>query len=114
VQFVSEVAKLIPDASIIIDGSFVMACVDEPDDIDLLLVLPADWNMSAELNPFVYNLVAKHMVKRRFGLDAFTAVEGSQREAEFIEFFGKVNVKWHRPPLNLPVSLSKGIVRIVS
>src|SRR5262245_43049395 len=29
--------------SVILDGSFVMACVDEPDDIDLILILPPDW-----------------------------------------------------------------------
>jgi len=38
-------------SAVILDGSFVMACVDEPDDIDLALVLPADWDTTAALKP---------------------------------------------------------------
>jgi hypothetical protein len=33
---------------VVVDGSFVMACVDEPDDIDLVLVLPPDWDIQAD------------------------------------------------------------------
>jgi hypothetical protein len=35
-----------------VDGNFVMRCVDEPDDIDVVLVLAADWDLSAELQAF--------------------------------------------------------------
>src|SRR5262245_1676341 len=42
---------------VILDGSFVMPMVDEPNDIDVILVLPADWDLTRELRPFEYNVV---------------------------------------------------------
>src|SRR5438045_597682 len=72
--------------SVIIDGSFVMACVDEPDDIDLILILPTGWDGLADLKPYQYNLVSKRAVKKNYGFDLFTAKSGSVREADWIQF----------------------------
>ena len=47
-EFVEAVKKAAcPAAAVIIDGSFVMGCIDEPDDIDLVLVFPHGWDMQA-------------------------------------------------------------------
>ena len=53
-EYVDAVKKAACGQSVIIDGSFVMACIDEPDDIDLVLVLPPDWDMQADLKPYQY------------------------------------------------------------
>ena len=34
------------------DGSFIMRDVDEPGDIDVLLILPASWDFFKDLSPF--------------------------------------------------------------
>ena len=36
-DFFDEVSKTLPGATILVDGSYVMQCVDNPSDIDLVL-----------------------------------------------------------------------------
>jgi hypothetical protein len=43
-EFVEAVRKAGCGSSVIIDGSFVMVCIDEPNDIDIVLVLPSGWD----------------------------------------------------------------------
>lgn len=45
VAYLKAVKRADIGASVIIDGSFVMACIDEPEDIDLVLVLPTEWDI---------------------------------------------------------------------
>ncbi len=40
--YVGEVKNADCGSSVIVDGGFVMGCVDKPEDIDLILVLPSD------------------------------------------------------------------------
>lgn len=54
--------------SIIVDGSFVTARPD-PNDIDLILVVARDHDVSADLSPAAYNVVSKKRVQTRFGFD---------------------------------------------
>jgi hypothetical protein len=112
-EYVNEVKRSLPGAIKIVDGSFVMAKVDERDDIDVILVLPPDWDMAAELRPVEYNCIAKRMVRRRFGIDLFAVRHGSPEFDRMSEFFSNVNVKWCQS-LGLPVGAKKGIVRIVA
>lgn len=96
---------------LIVDGSFVMECVDEPDDIDLILILSRSWNLTAELKPYQYNLLSKRNVKRNFRFDLFAVREGSIEEANWIRFFSKINTKWYDAH-GFPVGSTKGLVRI--
>ncbi len=48
-EYINSLRKADCGQSLLVDGSFVMACIDEPDDIDVILVLPAEWDMLAEL-----------------------------------------------------------------
>lgn len=98
--------------SVIIDGSFVMACVDEPEDIDLILVLPPDWDMAADLKPYQYNLVSKARVRRMYGIDVFPVRAGTVQEEEWISFFSEVNIKWCQRICWPPGTTMKGIVRV--
>ena len=89
-----------------------MAAVDEPEDIDIVLVLPEDWDMASELRPFEYNLISRRRTQRLYGFDVFAVRAGSPEETNILEFFQEVGPKW-RKPFGLPAGLRKGIIRIV-
>jgi hypothetical protein len=93
-EYLDAVKRAGTGASVIVDGSFVMAGIDEPDDIDLVLVLPADWDIDADLRPYQYNVVSKKAVRRTFGFDQITVTANSPEERAWIEYFGRVNIKW--------------------
>src|SRR3982750_1031936 len=61
--YLAELARTGWKCEVIIDGSFVMPPVDEPNDIDLILVLPGDWDMSQPLKPFEYNVVSRNFTR---------------------------------------------------
>jgi len=96
---------------LIVDGSFVMGCVDEPDDIDVVLVLASNWDLTADLRPFQYNLVSKRDVRRRFPIEVFPVLEGSDAEKKWTEYFHQINIKWYEPH-DFAVGSKKGLVRI--
>jgi hypothetical protein len=97
--------------SLVVDGSFVMQAVDEPDDLDLLLVLPEDWDLTAELRPFQYNLVSKRWVRKAFAADVIVVTQGSSEETKWVAFFGQVKPKWCTA-FGWPAPTTKGLVRI--
>jgi hypothetical protein len=99
------------DFALIVDGSFVMSCVDDPGDIDLVLIMPADWDQSAEVLPHEYNLLSKKRIKKLYGMDVYVVLAGSAEESRWTEFFQQVNVKWSTE-LGLPLGLKKGVLRI--
>jgi hypothetical protein len=112
-EYVSEAARAGWRATVIIDGSFVMSRVDEPEDIDVILVLPSEWDMAADLRPFEYNLISKKRVKKKYGFDVFAVRHASVEYDKWTEFFSRVNVKWSEV-FGLPTDLRKGLVRVVS
>lgn len=96
---------------LIVDGSFVMSCIDEPDDIDVVLVLASDWDVTKDLRPFQYNLVSRRDVKRSFPIDVFTAIVGTEAEQKWMEFFHQINIKWYQAH-GFVNGARKGLVRI--
>ncbi len=93
----SELVKLV-----LPDGSFVTA-EPNPNDIDLVIVLDAAHDFSANLRPGQYNLLAQKRVRSRFGFDIVTVKDGSDNMQQAIEFFQQVR---QRP------GLKKGILRV--
>lgn len=89
--------------SLLVDGSFVTAKPD-PNDIDLVLVLPVSHDLTADLPLAQYNLVSKRRVQRRFGFDRIAVREGTLEHDEAVVFFQQVR---HRP------TLRKGILRLL-
>lgn len=110
-DYVAAVKRASCGTSVIINDSFVMACVDEPEDIDLILVLPSDWDLAADLKPFQYNLVSKRRVKKQYSIEVFPVVPRSRDEQEMIAFFCQVNTKWCNR-FGWPDDSAKGIVRV--
>lgn len=96
---------------LVVDGSFVMGCIDIPGDIDVVLGLPADWDFGEDLKPFQYNLISKRDLKREFPFDLFAVRQGSAEEIRILDYFAKVNTKWYEP-YNFPTDSQKGLVRI--
>jgi hypothetical protein len=96
---------------VILDGSFIMGCIDEPSDIDLILVLPADWDSKADLRPYQYSLVSRRRVRKEYGLDVIAVLPGSAAEKEWIAYFQQVNTKWCSD-LGWPKDSTNGIVMV--
>jgi len=76
-------------AEIIIDGSFVTAKPD-PNDIDLILVLNAGHDFTAELRPFEYNVLSRRQARKIYGFDLLVAMHASAVYAEYVAFFAQV------------------------
>jgi hypothetical protein len=88
-----------------------MACVDEPEDIDLVVVLNDDWDWNAKLRPFQYNVVSKLRVKKQYGFDVFFAKAGSDQETQWLSFFSQVSPKW-RHHFGWPPRVGKGVIKV--
>ena len=88
--------------AVLLDGSFVTAKPD-PNDLDLVLVVAASHDFSADLPPAQYNLLAQQRVRRRFGFDIVVVKNGSGNLEHAIAFFQQVK---QRP------GMKKGILRI--
>ena|SRR5688572_17470932 len=85
-QFVRE-AKLSGVAKyVIVDGSFVTGKAD-PNDIDLIVVVPDGHDFDAKLGALAYNTVSRGQIWRRYRFDAFIAAEGTRQLDEYVSFF---------------------------
>jgi hypothetical protein len=74
---------------LLIDGSFVTAKAN-PNDIDLVLVLPLTHDLNLDLSPAQYNLVSKRNVQRRYGFDIVAVREKTVEYEEAAAFFQQV------------------------
>lgn len=93
--------------SVILDGSYVTNC-DEPNDIDLILVLRPEVAPNLEFRPFQYNVVSKRQVRKLYGFDAYPMTEVSDGYGETLDFFSRV-----RPNAAYTSRVRKGLLRIV-
>jgi dihydrodipicolinate synthase/N-acetylneuraminate lyase len=94
--------------AVVINGSFVTA-KEAPGDIDLLLVLKREVDLAEDLRPAEYKIQSKSMVRRLYGFDIFTGVDGSIAYDGIVSFLVNVN------PLEAQRytrKLRKGILRI--
>jgi hypothetical protein len=87
---------------LLVDGSFVTARLD-PNDIDLVVVLLRNHDLTAELLPGQYNVVSRRRVQRRYGFDIVSVREESVEYDEAVAFFTQVR---HAP------ALRKGMLRL--
>ena len=87
---------------VLVDGSFV---TDEPkpNDIDLIIVIPADSDLTRDLLPAGYNVLSKKRVRAQFGFDMVAVRENTVELDEAIAFFEQVR---ERPDLH------KGIIKL--
>lgn len=95
-------------AAVVIDGSYVTV-KDEPEDIDLLVVLDPAFDFTQELRPFQENVIDKKAVKREYKFDAFAYPESSEKFVAMLNFFMDVAPKHS----GWTGQLRKGILRVV-
>jgi len=100
--FLTEVRASKIVRAIIINGSFVTSR-ETPNDIDLLLVLPAAHDFRADLGPAQYMVLNSRRVQRVYGLDPFIVEEQSADYAALVRLFQRVR---------LQPGLTKGMLRI--
>jgi hypothetical protein len=112
-SYLKELAKTDWEYQVIIDGSFVMTMIDEPNDIDVILVFPVNWDLDQQLRPFEYNLVSKKATKRNFSVEVYPVVEGSVYHAKFMNLFQDIRREWCEL-FGWPLTDQKGVVRIVT
>jgi predicted nucleotidyltransferase len=94
--------------AVVLDGSYVSGR-DEPGDIDLILVLRADYNPTGNLRPIDYNVRSKRMGRRLYGFDIVSAPDQGEAYRGYIEFFSGVRPDDPRPYTSRP---RKGLLRI--
>jgi hypothetical protein len=102
IDFMREVEALGLVEAVLVNGSFATAKT-EPNDIDLVMIISAQHDFSAELRPSEYNVLSKRRVHRRFGFDLLVARTGSEEYRRYVEFFQQVRLEPGR---------KKGILRI--
>ena len=99
---------------VLIDGSFVMPSVREPNDIDVLLIMPADWDMGRrDFRPFEYNVLSKSHTRRAHRVEVYAVIPGSEEHLYFASLFAKIRIEWCRQ-FEWPADSRKGLVRVVS
>lgn len=88
--------------AVVVNGSFTTAKAD-PNDIDMVLVLPQGHDFAADLSPDEYNCLSNKRVKKKFGFDMFVAEDESQEYERYTRFFQDVK--------NQPGE-AKGVLRV--
>lgn len=101
-SFVAEARAAGIVRALILDGSFVTS-KPAPNDIDLMVVLPAGHDFGADLAPPSYNVVDRQRVRRVFGFDVFVVEDGSADFEALVRFFQRVR---------LQPEATKGILRV--
>lgn len=103
VAYVREVRGAAIGKYLIVNGSYVTD-IDNPNDIDVLLVLKDDVRLDAPVPPFQYNARSKRYVKKNYGLDFFFGFEHEESAQEMVALFQDVK---YRP------GETKGILKVV-
>jgi hypothetical protein len=114
-RFAEALRRYIGDArsagiavAVLVDGSYVTAKA-EPSDVDLILVLRADFDLSAEMRPMEYNVQSKRAVRKQYGLDVLLAVEGSEAYDKYVRFFSRIR---QDDPEQQTIRPAKGLLRV--
>src|SRR4051812_39048040 len=76
VALVTELKSAAISKTLLIDGSFITS-KNDPNDIDLVLLLAASHDFAADLSPAQYNVVSRRRVQSRYGFDIVIVREGT-------------------------------------
>jgi len=88
-EYLTEIRGTGMVSFVVMDGSFVTDKA-EPNDIDLVLVLPENHDFSGEIPPYAYNVLSRRMVQKRYAFDVMVARENSTEFDEYVQFFQQV------------------------
>lgn len=107
-RYIEDVRKAKIAVAVVVDGSYITT-KSEPSDIDLVLALRPDLDLSVELLPMEYNVQSKRMVRRLYGFDVLTAIDGSDAYTNHLGFFSRVRLD---DPEQSASRSRKGLLRI--
>jgi len=112
-KYVERLRALRIGVALIVDGSFVMPYVEMPADIDLLLVMPGNWERAIEKIPTeYYNLLSPVRVETEFAeVHLFVVAENSWEYHDWIHYFSNIRAYW-KFRFNIPQDVSKGLIRV--
>ena len=88
-EFIAEVKSATIAHFLLIDGSFATGKPD-PNDIDLVLVLPVEHDLTGDLSVAEYNVLSKRRVQRRYGFDIVAVRSETVEYDEAVAFFMQV------------------------
>lgn len=101
--YLEELRYLGIGAEVLIDGSFVTA-KPEPNDIDLIVVLPADHDFARSLSPREYNFLSKRRLRANgYPFDVLVVARGGTAYETALRLFQQVR---GRP------DVTKGLLRL--
>lgn len=103
IEYMRELRSANIAKSIIINGSYITD-IDQPNDIDVLLILKDDINLSEPFPPFVKNTFNHTYIKKYYNLDFKFGFENHESTSEIISLFRKVK---ERP------DKEKGLLKII-
>lgn len=81
-------------SAVLIDGSYATV-KEEPGDIDLIIALRPDFDLTLEMRPQEYNVQSKSVVRKLYGFDVLPAVDGSEAYLRLVDFFSRVKLESH-------------------
>lgn len=103
-EFVREAKASGMVEAVLVDGSFVTA-QPAPNDIDLIVVVWAAHDFTADLLPHQYNVLAQQRVRRRYGFDIVVVKSETENLMWAVEFFSQVRQQLGRKKGLLKVTL---------
>lgn len=111
-QYVANVGLTGWACQILLDGSFVMPKVEEPQDIDIILVLPADWDLTrTEFKLYEYNTLDRKHTRREYKIEVYPVLPDSEPYRTYHDLFTRIRIEWCKL-FGLPEDAKKGIVRV--
>ncbi len=97
---------------VILDGSFVEQAVDEPNDIDIILVMPPDWDPAVDFTSAQQRVVAKRFTHRDYRIEVKPVLPVSEAYSHYVDIYSRVRHDRCRE-FGWPVGTLKGMVRLV-
>lgn len=92
VEYLAEAKQSGVVSAVVIDGSYAMN-KDEPEDIDPIAVLPAEFDFAQSLRPYQLNAIDPAAIRRQYRFDAFAYKDGEEGLEKLIAAFASVSDK---------------------
>ncbi|MFO0848370.1 MAG: hypothetical protein U0871_07425 [Gemmataceae bacterium] len=114
-NYVAAIRRTEWACTLIVDGSFVMWRVDDPEDVDVVLGYPpevADLVEADMLRPYQLNVLEPSHCKRTYKIDLKACTVDGPAFRERVEFYAQVSMK-RADKHGLPAGSRKGLVRVI-
>lgn len=98
--------------AMLLDGSFVMPLVAEPQDIDLIVLLDRSFHSAKSWSPHERELLSRKRVAARYDIDMLAVRNGSANERMWEVFFAQAKLTWCQK-FGWPANTQKGLVRLI-